>query len=47
MVVRNSGGFTLFCNRMASLNYRTAGESHGKALITLVEGMPAGVPLDK
>src|SRR5918993_621386 len=32
---------------MASLRYRTAGESHGKALITLVEGMPAGVPLDK
>lgn len=31
---------------MASLSYRTAGESHGKALITLVEGMPAGVPLD-
>ena len=32
---------------MASLSYRTAGESHGKALITLVEGMPAGVPVDK
>jgi chorismate synthase len=32
---------------MASLSYRTAGESHGKALITLVEGMPAGVPIDK
>src|SRR5687767_13611803 len=32
---------------MASLSYRTAGESHGKALITLVEGMPAGVSLDK
>jgi len=31
---------------MASLSYRTAGESHGKALISLVEGMPAGVPLD-
>src|SRR5947209_20436617 len=31
---------------MASLMYRTAGESHGKALIALVEGMPAGVPLD-
>jgi chorismate synthase len=28
---------------MATLSYRTAGESHGKALITLVEGMPAGV----
>jgi chorismate synthase len=32
---------------MATLSYRTAGESHGKALITLVEGMPAGVPIDK
>src|SRR5947208_15218687 len=31
---------------MASLMYRTAGESHGKALIALVEGMPAGVPVD-
>jgi chorismate synthase len=32
---------------MATLSYRTAGESHGKALITLVEGLPAGVPVDK
>ncbi len=32
---------------MATLTYRTAGESHGKALISLVEGMPAGVPVDK
>jgi chorismate synthase len=31
---------------MASLSYRTAGESHGRALLTLVEGMPAGVPVD-
>jgi len=31
---------------MASLTYRTAGESHGRALISLVEGMPAGVPID-
>src|SRR5687768_3825172 len=31
---------------MATLSYRTAGESHGKALITLVEGLPAGVPVD-
>ena len=28
------------------LSYRTAGESHGRALITLIEGMPAGVPVD-
>ncbi|HEX4794475.1 MAG TPA: chorismate synthase [Humisphaera sp.] len=32
---------------MATLMYRTAGESHGRALITLVEGMPAGVPVDQ
>jgi chorismate synthase len=32
---------------MSTLSYRTAGESHGKALITLVEGLPAGVSLDK
>src|SRR5436305_4058386 len=31
---------------MSSLSYRTAGESHGKALIALIEGLPAGVPLD-
>jgi chorismate synthase len=28
------------------LDYRTAGESHGKALIALVEGVPAGLSLD-
>src|SRR5688500_3299438 len=35
--------------RLASVTffYRIAGESHGKALITLIEGMPAGVPLDR
>lgn len=32
---------------MARLDYRTAGESHGKALIALVEGMPAGVTVDE
>src|SRR5215813_1952706 len=32
---------------MATLTYRTAGESHGRALITLIEGMPAGVGVDK
>ncbi len=31
---------------MAALQYRTAGESHGPALIALVEGMPAGVAID-
>lgn len=28
------------------LRYLTAGESHGKAVIALVDGFPAGVPLD-
>lgn len=31
---------------MATLTYRTAGESHGPALITLIEGMPHGCPID-
>jgi chorismate synthase len=28
------------------LTYRTAGESHGQALIALVEGLPSNVPID-
>jgi chorismate synthase len=32
---------------MPVLTYRTAGESHGPALIALVEGFPAAVPIDK
>ncbi len=28
------------------LRYLTAGESHGPALVTLIEGLPAGVPVD-
>ncbi len=32
---------------MATLFYRTAGESHGPALVVLVDGMPAGVAVDK
>lgn len=31
---------------MSTLSYRTAGESHGKALIALVEGLPSGVKID-
>jgi chorismate synthase len=31
---------------MSTLSYRTAGESHGKAMLSLVEGLPAGVPID-
>ena len=30
---------------MSGLRYLTAGESHGPALVAIVEGMPAGVPL--
>ena len=32
---------------MATLTYRTAGESHGPAIIALIEGLPAGVSVDK
>jgi chorismate synthase len=42
----DKAGRVCYDNRMAGLLYRTAGESHGKALISLVEGMPAGVPVD-
>lgn len=28
------------------LTFTTAGESHGRALVTIVEGLPAGVPID-
>src|ERR1043166_130018 len=31
---------------MAQLDYRTAGESHGRALIVLIEGLPAGLVVD-
>jgi chorismate synthase len=30
---------------MRSLTFRTAGESHGRALVALLEGVPAGLPL--
>ncbi len=31
---------------MATLTYRTAGESHGPALVSIIEGLPAGLELD-
>lgn len=31
---------------MTMLDYRTAGESHGQALVVLVEGLPAGLRVD-
>jgi chorismate synthase len=30
-----------------NFKFTTAGESHGKALVTIVEGLPAGMPVDK
>ena len=32
---------------MAGLRFVTAGESHGKCLVAVLEGMPAGVPIDQ
>jgi chorismate synthase len=32
---------------MSNLLFRTAGESHGKALIALIEGLPEGVAIDQ
>src|SRR3982750_4558768 len=37
---------TLHSPPMSSLSYRTAGESHGRAMLALVEGLPAGVDVD-
>ncbi len=31
---------------MPTLDYQTAGESHGPGMLTIVTGMPAGVPID-
>jgi chorismate synthase len=32
---------------MSHLRYLTAGESHGRALVGILEGMPAGLPIKK
>ncbi len=32
---------------MSTLTYRTAGESHGKGILALVEGFPAGIRVDE
>jgi chorismate synthase len=41
--------FADFCNQLIpmTLRYWTAGESHGKALIALIDGFPAGVEIDR
>lgn len=31
---------------MGSFNFFTAGESHGKGLVAIIEGLPAGLPID-
>ena len=31
---------------MSGISWRTAGESHGRALVAILEGLPAGMPLD-
>jgi chorismate synthase len=31
---------------MSQFNFITAGESHGKALVAIIEGIPAGLPVD-
>jgi chorismate synthase len=35
----------LYKDTVVTLRFSTAGESHGKALVTIVEGLPAGLPL--
>src|SRR6185503_19245119 len=34
------------CNLWPMLKFTTAGESHGRALVAIVEGLPAGLPVD-
>jgi len=41
------GGPRGYPQPMAELTYHTAGESHGPGLIVLVQGMPAGVEVDR
>src|SRR4029079_16536416 len=36
--------FPVYASRM-TLSFTTAGESHGPALVSVLEGMPAGLPL--
>ena len=43
-IVGHRNGKFSYTQRM--LSFRTAGESHGPALIALVEGIPAHLPID-
>ncbi len=38
--------FLFFYNQKYMIRFSTAGESHGEALVALVSGLPAGVPVD-
>ena len=38
---------TRTCHNKRMLRWTTAGESHGQALVTIVENMPAGVPVTR
>ena len=37
---------TLWWNGIMHFKFTTAGESHGKALVAIVEGVPSGLPID-
>ena len=49
---RKSGGSAAGCRRnfvynfSAMVRFLTAGESHGRALVVILEGIPAGLPID-
>src|SRR5918997_1347794 len=43
--VRMRRGTPPFKDPVVTLRFTTAGESHGKALVAIVEGLPAGLPV--
>jgi len=42
---QGAGGVLAYTFRM--LRYLTAGESHGRAMVAVLEGLPAGLPIDE
>ena len=38
-------GLACYCEGMTTLRFTTAGESHGRGLVAILEGIPAGLPL--